>query len=72
MTQLWYRSMFNDTYECMDDELKLRIKNMLRVSDYMLERVVKQIMSEGKDEIPSNLCYDIIAECQCRNRNGTL
>lgn len=47
---------------------KENIKNMLRVSDYMLERVIDEIMKNPN----SNLAYDIIAECQCRDKNGKL
>ena len=50
------------------EELEIRIKNMLRVSDYMLGRVVREVM---KDE-STDLYYDIMAECQCRNLDGTL
>lgn len=51
-----------------DYKTKERIKNMLRVSDYMLGRVVDEAM---KDET-TPLYYDIIAECQCRDENGKL
>lgn len=50
------------------DLLRERIKNMLRVSDYMLGRVVDYFI----DNPIGPLYYDIASECQCRNLDGIL
>ena len=49
-----------------DDYMLERVKNMLKASDYMLERVIENAF---RDE---NLHSDIMAECQCRNPDGTI
>ena len=54
----------------MTNEYRERVKNMLQVSTYMFDRVVEHLI-EGKER-PEDLRYDIIAECQCRNQDGTL
>ena len=51
------------------EELKERIKNMLRKSDHMLGRVVDEVMRD--ENAGTGLHYDIIADCQCRKPDGT-
>lgn len=49
------------------EEMSLRVRNLLLVSDYMLARVVEEILKNPQ----TDLYYDIMAECQCRNEDGT-
>jgi len=48
------------------NETKVAMKNMLKQNDYLLDRIAAFALEHT--EIP--LCYDIIAELQCRNPNG--